>query len=170
MQGTQEVNPAVDRGVKIELITSAKRDQPVYKYIKNGLLMRRLIRKGVNVYESHEKILHAKAYIFDDKVMTVGSFNNDRWSWRISNETNVSIRSEYECEKARPFFEDLKTRCHLVNSEIAIGAFRQLRLMFWERFLYISEALMSKTAAFSLRSFWSQSPLSKPSETTIEDN
>lgn len=69
----------------MELITSAKRDQPVYKYIKNGLLMRRLIRKGVTVYESHEKVLHAKAYVFDDRILTIGSFNNDRWSWRISN-------------------------------------------------------------------------------------
>lgn len=53
MKGTDSHNSAIDRGVFIELITSAKRDQPVYKYIKNGLLMRRLIRKGVHVYESH---------------------------------------------------------------------------------------------------------------------
>jgi len=84
-EGYAVYDPAIDRGVSIELITSAKRDQPVYKYIKNGLLMRRLIRKGVSVYESHEKVLHAKAYIFDDRLMTVGSLNNDRWSWRISN-------------------------------------------------------------------------------------
>jgi len=93
--------------------------------------MRRLIRKGVNVYESHEKVLHAKAYIFDDRLMTVGSFNNDRWSWRISEETNVSITSYEECEKARPYFDDLKARSHLVNSEIKIGWLRRLRLVFW---------------------------------------
>lgn len=102
--------------------------------------------------------------------MTVGSFNNDRWSWRISNETNVSIHSEAECEKARPYFEELKARCHLVNDDTQIGVFRRLRLMFWERFLYLSEVMMSKTAAFNFGSFWKQSPLSQPSETTIEDD
>jgi phosphatidylserine/phosphatidylglycerophosphate/cardiolipin synthase-like enzyme len=156
-------NAAIDRGVKVELITSAKRDQPVYKYIKNGLLLRRLIRKGVNVYESHEKILHAKAYIFDSKIMTVGSFNNDRWSWRISNEVNMSIHSEQECAKAKPYFDDLKVRCHLVNADIKIGSIRRWRLMFWERFLYLSEVMMSKTAKFSFGSFWRRSPMSKPS-------
>lgn len=57
MLRTGEVNPAVDRGVKIELITSTKRDEPVDKCIKNDLLMRRLILKGINVYVSHEKSL-----------------------------------------------------------------------------------------------------------------
>lgn len=69
----------------MELITGAKRDQPVYKWLKNGLMLRRLIKQGLSVYELHEKILHSKTYIIDEKKITVGSFNNDRWSWKISN-------------------------------------------------------------------------------------
>lgn len=49
----------------MEVVTCAKRDQPVYKYIKNWLLMWKLISRGVKVYESHEKILHSKVYVFD---------------------------------------------------------------------------------------------------------
>jgi phosphatidylserine/phosphatidylglycerophosphate/cardiolipin synthase-like enzyme len=75
----------MSRGVRVDLITSAKRDQPVYKHIKNYLLLKKLIKKGLRVYESHEKILHSKVYVFDEKVMTIGSFNNDRWSWKINN-------------------------------------------------------------------------------------
>lgn len=49
----------------MELITGAKRDQPVYKWLKNGLMLRRLIKQGLSVYEMHEKILHSKTYIID---------------------------------------------------------------------------------------------------------
>ena len=47
------VYSALARGVQVELITSAKRDQPVYKFLKNGLLLRKLIKKGLKVYELH---------------------------------------------------------------------------------------------------------------------
>lgn len=49
---------ALERGVKIELITSAKRDQPCYKYLSNVLMTQKLRRKGMIVYELHSKLLH----------------------------------------------------------------------------------------------------------------
>jgi len=30
-------------------------------------------------------MLHSKVYLFDGKYMTMGSMNNDRWSWKINN-------------------------------------------------------------------------------------
>lgn len=54
---------ALERGVKIELITSAKRDQPCYKALSNVLMTKKLMAKGLEVYEVHNKLLHMKLYI-----------------------------------------------------------------------------------------------------------
>ena len=82
---------ALNRGVMVDLYTSAKRDQPVYRYMKNQSLMKNLINNGCKVYEIHEKLLHMKAYEIDNKHYSIGSFNNDRWSWKINNEANINI-------------------------------------------------------------------------------
>jgi len=79
------------RGVKAEIITAGKRDQPVFKSIFNYMLFQRLIRNGVTVHETTERMLHSKLYLFDKKYMNIGSMNNDRWSWKINNEVNIAI-------------------------------------------------------------------------------
>lgn len=30
-----------------------------------------------------------KGYVFDDKELFYGSFNNDRWSWKLNHEFNI---------------------------------------------------------------------------------
>ena len=73
------LSEALDRGVQVELITSAKRDQPVYKSLSNILMTGKLRKKGMQIYEMHDQILHMKGYYADDKYFSFGSFNNDRW-------------------------------------------------------------------------------------------
>lgn len=90
----REMINAVKRGVKSTILTAGKRDQPVFKSIFNYMLFQRLIRNNVSVYETTERMLHSKVYLFDDKVMTMGSMNNDRWSWKINNEVNIAIYDE----------------------------------------------------------------------------
>ena len=57
---------ALDRGVEVELITSAKRDQPVYKNLSNIYMTAKLRKRGMKIYEMHDKILHMKGYYSDD--------------------------------------------------------------------------------------------------------
>lgn len=87
----REMINAIKRGVSSTILTAGKRDQPVFKSIFNYMLFQRLIRNNVSVYETTERMLHSKVYLFDDKVMTMGSMNNDRWSWKINNEVNIAI-------------------------------------------------------------------------------
>jgi len=63
---------ALKRGVSVELITTAKRDQPAYASLKNILLMGDLVKNGLKVYEVHDKLLHMKLYQYDDKLYTSG--------------------------------------------------------------------------------------------------
>ena len=37
-----------------------------------------------------------KLYIFDNQSYTLGSFNNDKISWRINNELNLYVNNDLE--------------------------------------------------------------------------
>ena len=47
--------------------------------------------------------------------MNIGSFNNDRWSWKINNEANINIQSEYEYNRIKDYFIDLKNASKYVD-------------------------------------------------------
>ena len=47
------------------------------------------MKKGGKVFEIKDKYLHMKVYGVDNKMFTIGSLNNDYWSWGINNEINV---------------------------------------------------------------------------------
>lgn len=68
----KELIAALKRGIRVELITSAKRDIPPYHYLKNYQLLKSLIDNGCAVYETHEKYLHMKAYQIDNKHYSLG--------------------------------------------------------------------------------------------------
>lgn len=95
----QELIKAMHRGVKVELITSAKRDQPVYHHLKNFILLRNLFHPNMSLYEYPEQFLHMKGYLIDDRKFNIGSFNNDRWSWKLNNEVNIVLDDEEEAKK-----------------------------------------------------------------------
>ena len=82
---------AIKRGVKVQIITAAKRDQPAYYKMFNSLLLKRLLVNGIQAWQYKPGILHAKGYFIDGNIINVGSFNNDRWSWRINDEVNIRI-------------------------------------------------------------------------------
>lgn len=73
---------AARRGVEVEILTSKKRDIDCYKSLKNEYLFKELIEAGIKVYEFPDKYLHGKAFLFDDKVLHIGSFNLDGWSFK----------------------------------------------------------------------------------------
>ena len=52
-----------------------------YSLLITSQLFHRLIKDGVKVYEYPEKFLHGKAFLFDDKELSLGSFNLDGWSF-----------------------------------------------------------------------------------------
>ncbi|WP_077369104.1 phospholipase D-like domain-containing protein [Anaerosalibacter sp. Marseille-P3206] len=70
-----------------------------------------IVDQGVNVYEFQGPgSIHAKSYIFDDRISLVGSFNFDSRSTHLSTETMVVIDSE-EFSKAleREVQKDMKS-------------------------------------------------------------
>ncbi len=106
---------ALARGVKVEIITAARRDQPAYKNMKNSLLMKRLLLRGVAAWEYLPGVLHSKCYFIDGKIVNLGSFNNDRWSWRINDEVNVRIEDPELYQKLMADALLIKKQCNRVT-------------------------------------------------------
>jgi cardiolipin synthase len=104
----KDLNDALTRGVKVELITSAKRDQPVYRYVKNYLLLRNLFHENIKMYEYPETLLHMKGYLIDGKKYSIGSFNNDRWSWKLNNELNIIGEDQSEADGFKRLLDHCK--------------------------------------------------------------
>ena len=81
------------RGVKVEIITARMRDQPAYKILLNSDLFAKLRSKGAIIYEEPFKFLHMKAVEVDDgEIMTIGSFNQDHFSFYVNNEANLYLK------------------------------------------------------------------------------
>lgn len=94
---------ALKRGVKIKIITAAKRDQQVYKHLYNEQLFESLLKNGAEIYEFLDKSFHMKAYCVDNKILTLGSFNNDITSFAMNNEANYLVKRN---EKNSDLFEN----------------------------------------------------------------
>ena len=83
---------ALKKGVNIQIITSKNRNGTIYKYFLNGMLFEKLIENGASVYEYLNNNLHIKAYLIDNKYLSIGSFNHDVTSFNINKEANYLIK------------------------------------------------------------------------------
>ena len=96
----QLISAMKERNVEVDIITARNRDQPCYKGFLNSYLFSNLHRNGAQVHEEPFKYLHMKAIEVDDgKQMTLGSFNQDHWSFYVNNEANLVLERKTEnCE------------------------------------------------------------------------
>jgi cardiolipin synthase A/B len=129
---------AAARGITPIIVTSGQRDQPVFKSIFNYMLFQRLILKGVNVFETKERLLHSKVYLTDGKHINMGSMNNDRWSWKINNEVNLAIHDARDYEWVHLYYDKMLNRSRPVLKNYTISASRAASISFWQNFLYLS--------------------------------
>ena len=88
----QLIEAMTKRNVSLEIVTARNRDQPCYKTHLNSYLFDRLKKNGAKVTEEPFKYLHMKAIEIDDgRMMTLGSFNQDHWSFYCNNEANMFV-------------------------------------------------------------------------------
>lgn len=137
---------ALDRGVKVDIITAKNREQSVYRHINNVHLFERLLKKGANVYEFLDKNFHMKSYMVDNKYLSIGSFNNDITSFVMDNEANYLVVRNKENGKLFNDFnkakEDIKDNCRqvlLIREVGMMNRFRMLKSRVWHYLLYLME-------------------------------
>jgi len=140
----KELLKAVQRGVKVELITARRRDIPSYRDFKNANLMNHLVKNGVNVLQVKDKYLHMKGILFDDKVFTFGSFNLDKWSWDNNNEFNFTTQEPEHIDYFKKVYSQIKQETVPVeNSPVTLRFMRRIRIFFWESFLSACNFVMN---------------------------
>lgn len=81
---------AIKRGVDVKVLLPGESDVPAV-YHAGRRLYAKLMRAGVELYEWHGTVLHAKTAVADDRWCTVGTYNMDYRSWRSNLEVNVAI-------------------------------------------------------------------------------
>lgn len=94
---------AAKRGVDIRIVTPGVPDKRIIYWITQSFY-RVLIESGVKIYQYRPGFLHAKSFLCDDKIATVGSVNLDYRSLYMHFECGVFL---YKCEAV----EQLKQDC-----------------------------------------------------------
>jgi cardiolipin synthase len=100
---------AVARGARVRVLLAGKCDVPLMQLASRSLY-RRLVNRGIEIWEYQPQVLHAKLIVVDD-IVFVGSSNLDPRSLRINFEIMLRIRDTTLADTARRQFEaDLAQR------------------------------------------------------------
>lgn len=107
---------ALQRGVRVEFMVSAKSDVPITPDVV-AIQMRRLMARGCEVYYYEEGFHHSKFMIVDDQFCTIGSANMDARSMLFDYEVNSFIFSPSTTKELQDIFEKDKRKCTLLTKD-----------------------------------------------------
>jgi len=107
------LNRAARRGARVRLILAGKSDIRLMRIATRGLFPS-LLRAGVEIYEYHPQILHAKMVVADN-VVYAGSANLDARSLSINYEVLARIPNAALAEQGREIFEHDLQHCRRIE-------------------------------------------------------
>ena len=107
---------ALKRGVRLEIMVSAKSDVPITPDVV-ALEMRRLAKCGAEVYYNQTGFHHSKVMMIDGSFCTVGSTNLDGRSFLFDYEVNSFILDRETTAELQRIFESDKMHCKLFRAE-----------------------------------------------------
>ena len=105
---------AAERGVDVRIITPGIPDKKIIFQITRSFY-KPLIAGGVKIYEYTPGFDHAKVFVSDDQVATVGTLNLDYRSLYLHFENGVYVTGSKEVRKIREDFVDSMEKSHPVN-------------------------------------------------------
>lgn len=91
---------ASKRGIAIQLFLQGKSDVPIVRNATR-FFYRIFFKHHMQIFEFPERILHAKLWMVDDRVLSVGSFNFNHLSEYTSVETNMQVAHAQFCETVK---------------------------------------------------------------------
>lgn len=131
----REISNAVKRGVKIKTILAGPSDVMVAKHAER-YLYDWLLKNSIEIYEYQETVLHAKMAVYDNKWVTIGSYNVNNISAYASLELNLDINDHKFAAQAAELMEDIiQQKCKKVTREnyrSSTGFFKRV----WQRMCY----------------------------------
>ncbi len=107
---------ALKRGVRLEIMVSAKSDVPVTPDIV-ALEMKRLAKRGAEVYYNQTGFHHSKVMMVDGCFCTIGSTNLDGRSFLYDYEVNSFILDRETTGQLQDIFEQDKQHCTIFHAE-----------------------------------------------------
>ena len=111
------IRRASARGVDISVMLAGKSDIPIAKYAEK-YIYHWLFKNNIHVYEYPSRVLHGKISTYDDKWVTVGSYNVNNISAFASVELNLDIENKEFAKDVRKKLEDIiENECVLVTAE-----------------------------------------------------
>ncbi|MGM9637294.1 MAG: cardiolipin synthase [Eubacteriales bacterium] len=117
---------AAKRGVDVRIITPAIPDKKIVFQLTRSYYPE-LIKHGVKIYEYTPGFVHAKSFVCDDEVATVGSVNLDFRSLYHHFECGCYLYKSSVVQKVREDFEQtLQKSAPVKHMTIRVGLFRGL--------------------------------------------
>lgn len=105
------INRAVKRGVKIKIILAGPSDVMVAKHAER-YLYDWLLKNNIEIYEYQLSVLHAKVAEYDNRWVTIGSYNLNNISAYASLELNLDIRNKPFAQHVETVLENIiRTGC-----------------------------------------------------------
>ena len=109
---------ALERGVRVQFMVSTRSDNMANNDV-TGLEMRKLMKRGAEVYYFESGFHHSKIMMIDSLFCTVGTTNLDARSLCFDYEVNAFIFDPATTvELQRIFADDVNNRCTLLTPEV----------------------------------------------------
>ena len=135
------IRRALERGVRVQFMVSTKSDGKANDDVI-GLEMRKLMKRGAEVYYYNNGFHHSKVMMVDSLFCTVGTTNLDARSLSFDYEVNAFIFSPAKThELQRIFQDDIDRHCTLLTPEVFKERF-PLRRRMRSRFFTIAKRFM----------------------------
>lgn len=119
---------ASKRGVKIKILTPHIADKKIIKIMTKSSYSD-LIKNGVEIYEYEPGFVHAKTFVCDDKIATIGTINLDYRSlvhhfecgaWIYHDKVVLDIKDDFEkiIEKEAIFMDSKKAELNIIEKMV----------------------------------------------------
>ena len=108
---------AAKRGVDVRLMIPKRGDRSIFISYASRSYLKPLLAAGVKVYFHTFGFIHAKAWVADDKIATVGSSNIDFRSFTQSSEVNAFVYDTLFAQQMRQIFEQDMRHCDLIPQD-----------------------------------------------------
>ncbi len=143
---------AVKRGVRIRVVLAGVSDVRIAKHAER-FMYRWLLKLGIEVYEYHRNVLHAKISTYDRKWVTIGSYNVNEISERASVELNLDIFDKAFAEEVETRLVEIMMKdCRRITAAQMSGPFNMFqRLVQWCSYQFIRTLLVLFTFYFKHR-------------------
>jgi cardiolipin synthase len=114
--GVRILGHAARRGVDVRLLLPGLTDVPLVRHAGHGYF-RRLLRRGVRIFEYQGSILHAKSLVADGYVSVVGSTNLDFRSFIFNAECDLLTLCEQTAQTMEEVFQaDLENAVEITRA------------------------------------------------------